>query len=92
MEMADTPMVDKGAYAMLGSDDFFLRMLSSKKDQAAISDYVGWTINASKAMGIKVVNPGGISSNLTSVNWTWTRTTSTTESVRARYCYHWHVP
>ncbi len=61
MEMADTPMVDKGAYAMLGSDDFFLRMLSSKKDQAAISDYVGWTINASKAMGIKVVNPGGIS-------------------------------
>jgi len=23
MEMADTPMVDKGAYAMLGSDDFF---------------------------------------------------------------------
>ncbi|MEQ8289906.1 MAG: formylmethanofuran dehydrogenase subunit A [Gammaproteobacteria bacterium] len=61
MEMADTPMVDKGAYAMLGSDDFFLRMLSSKKDQAAISDYVGWTINASKALGIKVVNPGGIS-------------------------------
>ncbi len=61
MEMADTPMVDKGAYAMLGSDDFFLRMLSSKKDAAALSDYVGWTINASKALGIKVVNPGGIS-------------------------------
>ncbi len=61
MEMADTPMVDKGAYAMLGSDDFFLRMLASRKDQAAISDYVGWTINATKALGIKVVNPGGIS-------------------------------
>ena len=61
MEMADTPMVDKGAYVMLGSDDFFLRMLSSKKDQAAISDYVGWTINAAQALGIKVVNPGGIS-------------------------------
>ncbi|MAS81423.1 MAG: formylmethanofuran dehydrogenase subunit A [Legionellales bacterium] len=61
MEMGDTPMVDKGAYAMLGSDDFFLRMLASKKDQAAISDYVGWTINATQALGIKVVNPGGIS-------------------------------
>ncbi|MCG8379566.1 MAG: formylmethanofuran dehydrogenase subunit A, partial [Proteobacteria bacterium] len=60
MEMADTPMVDKGAYAMLGSDDFFLRMLSSKKDQEAISDYVGWIINATQALGIKVVNPGGI--------------------------------
>ena len=33
MEMADTPMVDKGAYAMLGSDDFFLRMLTAKKDR-----------------------------------------------------------
>jgi len=60
MEMADTPMVDKGAYAMLGSDDFFLRMLAAKKDPEAISDYVGWTINATQAMAIKVVNPGGI--------------------------------
>lgn len=60
MELADTPMVDKGAYALLGNDDFFLRMLSSKKHQEAISDYVGWIINASKAMAIKVVNPGGI--------------------------------
>ncbi len=61
MEMADIPIVDKGAYAMLGNDDFFLRMLSTKKDQEAISDYVGWIINATQAMAIKVVNPGGIS-------------------------------
>jgi formylmethanofuran dehydrogenase subunit A len=60
MEMADTPIVDKGAYAMLGSDDFLLRMLAKKNDQAAISDYVGWIINATQALGIKVVNPGGI--------------------------------
>lgn len=60
MEMADTPMVDKGAYAMLGSDDFFLRMLTAKKDREAISDYVGWIINATQAIAIKVVNPGGI--------------------------------
>jgi len=60
MEMADTPIVDKGAYALLGNDDFFLRMLASSKDQAAITDYVGWTINATQAMAIKVVNPGGI--------------------------------
>ena len=25
MEMGDTPMVDKGAFVMLGSDDFFRR-------------------------------------------------------------------
>ncbi len=61
MEMADTPIVDKGAYAMLGNDDFFLRMLAAKKDQEAITDYVGWIINATQALAIKVVNPGGIS-------------------------------
>jgi len=61
MEMADTPIVDKGAYAMLGSDDFFLRMLAGKKDHEAITDYVGWIINATQALAIKVVNPGGIS-------------------------------
>ncbi len=60
MEMADTPIIDKGAYAMMGSDDFFLRMLAGKNDQKAINDYVAWTLNASQAMAMKVVNPGGI--------------------------------
>lgn len=61
LEMGDIPMVDKGAYAMLGSDDFFLRLLSGGADQRLINDYVGWTLDASRAMAIKVVNPGGIS-------------------------------
>ncbi len=61
MEMGDTPMVDKGGYVMLGSDDFFLRMLAAKQNQKAMNDYVGWTLNAAQCIGIKVVNPGGIS-------------------------------
>lgn len=61
LEMGDTPMLDKGAYAMLGSDDFFLRLLASGAEQRLINDYVGWTLDASQAMAIKVVNPGGIS-------------------------------
>jgi formylmethanofuran dehydrogenase subunit A len=61
LEMGDTPMVDKGAYAMLGSDDFLLRQLVANEDQRAINDYVAYTLNASQAMGLKVVNPGGIS-------------------------------
>lgn len=61
LEMGDTPIIDKGGYAMLGSDDFFLRMLAAKQDQNAINDYVAWTLHASQAIGIKVVNPGGIS-------------------------------
>ncbi|NBV74907.1 MAG: formylmethanofuran dehydrogenase subunit A [Methylococcaceae bacterium] len=60
MEMGDTPIVDKGGYVMLGSDDFLLRMLTAQKDQKAINDYVAWTLNAAKGIGIKVVNAGGI--------------------------------
>lgn len=60
LEMGDTPMIDKGAYAMLGSDDYYLRMLAAKKDQNAINDYVAWTLHSTQAMGIKVVNAGGI--------------------------------
>ncbi len=61
MEMGDTPMVDKGAFAMLGSDDFFLRQLAGKQDFESIKDYVAWTMHASQAIAVKVVNPGGIS-------------------------------
>ena len=60
MEMADTPMVDTGGYAMLGSDDLFLSMLARGENQSAINDYVAWTLHATQCIGIKVVNPGGI--------------------------------
>lgn len=61
MEMADVPLLDVGGYAMLGSDDFFLRLLSSGVEQEIINDYVAWTLHATQCIGIKVVNPGGIS-------------------------------
>jgi formylmethanofuran dehydrogenase subunit A len=61
LEMGDTPMVDKGGYAMLGSDDFLLRLLAAGEPQARINDYVAWTLQATRCLGIKVVNPGGIS-------------------------------
>ena len=61
MEMGDTPMIDKGAFVMLGSDDFLLRQLSRKNDFSAIKDYIAWTMHAAQAIAVKVVNPGGIS-------------------------------
>jgi formylmethanofuran dehydrogenase subunit A len=60
LEMGDTPIVDKGAYVLLGNDDLLLRMLSSGADAAAVRDYIAWTLDAAQAMAIKVVNPGGI--------------------------------
>jgi formylmethanofuran dehydrogenase subunit A len=61
MELGDTPMVDKGAFVMLGNDDFFLRQLAAKQDHERIKDYVAWTMHAAQAIAVKVVNPGGIS-------------------------------
>jgi len=60
LEMADTPMIDTGAYAMLGSDDFLLRQLARGASPEAVNDYVAWILQATQAMAIKVVNPGGI--------------------------------
>jgi formylmethanofuran dehydrogenase subunit A len=65
MEMGDVPILDHGAYVMLGNDELFLQMLheggAAGGNFAQIRDYVAWTIRATKAMGVKVVNPGGIS-------------------------------
>jgi formylmethanofuran dehydrogenase subunit A len=60
-EMGDTPVIDKGAYAMLGNDDFLLRLLRDGAPQQVVNNYVAWTLDAAQAIGIKVVNPGGIS-------------------------------
>ena len=65
MEMGDVPILDHGAYVMLGNDELFLQLLAEGGPQgrnfAQLRDYTAWTIHASKAMGVKVVNPGGIS-------------------------------
>lgn len=60
LEMADTPMIDTGAYTMLGNDDFFLSLLARRAPQSLINDYVAWTLQATQAIAVKVVNPGGI--------------------------------
>jgi formylmethanofuran dehydrogenase subunit A len=61
MELADTPLLDKGAFVMLGSDDLMLRMISGKSSFEEIKDYIAWTMHAAQAIAVKVVNPGGIS-------------------------------
>ncbi len=61
MEMGDTPILDHGAYVMLGNDELLLQMLAEGAHPEQIRDLIGWTLHATKAMGVKVVNPGGIS-------------------------------
>jgi formylmethanofuran dehydrogenase subunit A len=65
MEMGDVPVLDHGAYVLLGNDELFLQLLAEggpdARNFAQLRDYTAWTIGASKAMGVKVVNPAGIS-------------------------------
>jgi formylmethanofuran dehydrogenase subunit A len=59
-EMADTPHLDTGAYVLLGNETVLLRLLSEGAPQALINDYVAWIVGATQAVGVKVVNAGGI--------------------------------
>ncbi len=59
-EMADTPLLDTGAYVMLGNDAILLELIASGAAQPLINDYVAWMVVATQSIGVKVVNAGGI--------------------------------
>jgi formylmethanofuran dehydrogenase subunit A len=61
IEMTDVPILDKGAYVMLGNDEFLLQRLANGASQSEINDYVAWMMGATAARAVKVVNAGGIS-------------------------------
>jgi formylmethanofuran dehydrogenase subunit A len=59
LELADIPIIDKATLAVLGNDDFLLGLMRGRDGAAAIRDYVAWTLDATRSLGIKVVNAGG---------------------------------
>jgi formylmethanofuran dehydrogenase subunit A len=59
LELADIPIIDKATLVVLGNDDYLLGLLHAKESDAAIGDYVAWTLDRSRSLGIKVVNAGG---------------------------------
>ena len=58
LELADIPIIDKATLAILGNDDFLLSMIRDGASAAMIDDYVGWTVGATRALGVKVINAG----------------------------------
>lgn len=58
-ELADIPIIDTAGLAIVGNDDFLLRMLRDKPDQQAVNDYIAWTLHATQCLGVKVINAGG---------------------------------
>jgi formylmethanofuran dehydrogenase subunit A len=59
LELADIPIIDKAALTILGNDDYLLGLMHDNESDAAVEDYVAWTFDMSRALGIKVVNAGG---------------------------------
>jgi formylmethanofuran dehydrogenase subunit A len=59
LELADIPIIDKAALAVLGNDDFLLGLMRAGESAAAVRDYVAWTLETTRGLGIKVINAGG---------------------------------
>lgn len=59
VELALTPVIDRGMLLVLGNEDFLLGMLRDHEGAHAVQDYVAATLNAGWGLGVKVVNAGG---------------------------------
>ncbi len=53
-------LIDAGAYVVLGNEDWLLASLA-EADENLLQAMIGWSVQASQALAVKVVNPGGIS-------------------------------
>ncbi len=60
LELADIPIIDKAILAILGNDDFVLDLMRSGEGASAIRDHVAWILQSTRALGVKVINAGGV--------------------------------
>jgi len=59
LELERIPMIDKAGLAIMGNDSFLLENLRLKKGQNFFNDYVAYTLDSTKCLGLKVINAGG---------------------------------
>ena len=59
LELADVPIIDTGALTVLGNDDFLLGMIRKGETGSAINDYTAQTVDMTRSLGLKCINPGG---------------------------------
>jgi len=58
-QLDDTPIVDGGFFALLGNDDYLLRLIDAG-DRERAREYAAWMLAAVGAYAIKIVNPEGV--------------------------------
>ena len=61
LELADIPLLDRGALAVMGNDDQLLELLRKREGANAVRDLVALTVATSRALGVKCINAGGAS-------------------------------
>ena len=63
-EIRDTPIIDVSAMPVFGNNWFCFEYIKNKEIENNAA-YIAWLLNATKGIGIKVVNPGGTEA------WAW---------------------
>jgi len=58
-DLDDTPIVDAGFFALMGNDEYLLRLIADG-ERAQARDYAAWLLAAAGGYAIKIVNPGGV--------------------------------
>ncbi|TXN69459.1 formylmethanofuran dehydrogenase subunit A [Methylobacterium sp. WL6] len=61
LELADIPLLDRGALAVMGNDDQLLQLLRAGESRDAVRDLVALNVAQSRALGVKCINAGGAS-------------------------------
>lgn len=59
LELADIPIIDRGALTVLGNDDLLLSLLRDRESPQAVQDLVALSLATSRGLGVKVINAGG---------------------------------
>ncbi|WP_375465387.1 formylmethanofuran dehydrogenase subunit A [uncultured Methylobacterium sp.] len=61
LELADIPLLDRGALAVMGNDDHLLQLLRAGESKDAVRDLVALNVAMTRALGVKCINAGGAS-------------------------------
>ncbi|MDP4022276.1 formylmethanofuran dehydrogenase subunit A [Methylobacterium sp. NEAU 140] len=61
LELADIPLLDRGALTVMGNDDHLLQLLRERQGAAAVRDLVALNVATSRGLGVKCINAGGAS-------------------------------
>jgi len=58
-ELEDTPLLDKGFYLLFGNNHFVMDRIREERNDC-LDAYLAWSLDATNAFAVKVVNPGGV--------------------------------